>query len=122
MTDAFSVSFKYLTGEGWSGVMYFYMKNSDLPKYATALYFVLQYIWMRCLLFSLFVAVLLVNFAVDEDEKMPRQKMMTLAVLAGLRSEQKRTTMYDLVAYLIASQTHRRGWATSSVFGSRAYA
>eukprot|EP01046_Picozoa_sp_COSAG06_P000706 COSAG06_NODE_20_length_33882_cov_18.856969_18_plen_2148_part_00 len=75
MTDAFSVSFKYLTGEGWSGVMYFYMKNSDLPKYATALYFVLQYIWMRCLLFSLFVAVLLVNFAVDEDEKMPRQKI-----------------------------------------------
>ena len=73
--SSFTVSVYFLTGESWSGVMYFYMENSDLPIYATALYFVIQYIWMRCLLFSLFVAVLLVNFAVDEDEKMPRQKV-----------------------------------------------
>ena len=74
-SSSFAVSVYFLTGESWSGVMYFYMENSDLPIYATALYFVIQYIWMRCLLFSLFVAVLLVNFAVDEDEKMPRQKV-----------------------------------------------
>ena len=73
--ESFAVTFNFLTGESWSSVMYFYMKHSDLPPYTTALYFVVQYIWMRCLLFSLFVAVLLVNFAVDEDDKMPRQKI-----------------------------------------------
>jgi hypothetical protein len=73
--ESFSVTFNFLTGESWSGVMYYYMKHSDLPAYTTALYFVVQYIWMRCLLFSLFVAVLLVNFSVDEDDKMPRQKI-----------------------------------------------
>lgn len=75
VSSSFAVAVHYLTGESWSGVMYFYMENSDLPKYATAMYFVIQYVWMRCLLFSLFVAVLLVNFAVDEDEKLPRQKL-----------------------------------------------
>ena len=72
---SFSVSFQYLTGESWSEVMYWYMENAELPKYGVAFYMVVMFVWMRCLLFSLFVAVLLVNFAVDEDNKMPRQRL-----------------------------------------------
>jgi hypothetical protein len=72
---AFSVSFQYLTGESWSEVMYWYMKHADMHRYGVALYMVVQFVWMRCLLFSLFVAVLLVNFSVDEDDKMPRQRI-----------------------------------------------
>ena len=69
--------------------MYWYMDaNNTIPKYSTALYFVMQFIWMRCLLFSLFVAVLLVNFSVVDDDKMPRQKIKydreeALAVTSG---------------------------------------
>ena len=73
--SSFYQSFRCLTGESWSGVMYFYMLHADFPQYGTALYFVIQFIWMRCILFSLFVAVLLVNFTVDEDDKMPRQRI-----------------------------------------------
>ena len=71
---ALSVSFQYLTGDSWSEVMYWYMEHSDVPSYAVALYMIVQFVWMRCIMFSLFVAVLLVNFAIDEDDKLPRQK------------------------------------------------
>eukprot|EP01048_Picozoa_sp_COSAG05_P007046 COSAG05_NODE_484_length_9355_cov_5.704840_3_plen_2541_part_01 len=68
--------FQFLTGEAWSTTMYWYMENNDyIPQYATAMFWVIVFVWLRCILFSLFVAVLLVNFGVDDDEKIPRQRI-----------------------------------------------
>eukprot|EP01046_Picozoa_sp_COSAG06_P024740 COSAG06_NODE_2035_length_7776_cov_4.018106_3_plen_876_part_00 len=87
--ESFSVSFLYLTGESWSGIMYWYMEYADLPMLGTAFYMVFQFVWMRLVLFSLFVAVLLINFNVEEDDKMPRQRLMyereeNAKIVAGL--------------------------------------
>ena len=72
--NALMTSFQFLTSESWSAVMYWYMEHSIyFPKYGTALFFVIQFVWLRCILFSLFIAVLLVNFSVEETQKMPRQ-------------------------------------------------
>ena len=73
-SNAFFQSCQYMTGEAWSTTMYWYMEHSHFPQWATGAFFVLMFVWLRAVLFSLFVAVLLVNFGVDENEMMPKQR------------------------------------------------
>ena len=73
-SNAFFQSCQYMTGEAWSTTMYWYMEHSHFPQWATGAFFVLMFVWLNAVLFSLFVAVLLVNFGVDEDEMMPKQR------------------------------------------------
>jgi hypothetical protein len=112
---ALSVSFQYLTGDNWSEVMYWYMEHTDLPPYGVALYMIVQFVWMRCIMFSLFVAVLLVNFSIDEDDKLPRQKVKfdeeeREAVEAGLRSgsDMLRALQYKGTGAVPAEQSRER--------------
>jgi hypothetical protein len=70
--------FELTVGEEWSHVMYWYMAHAggDSASMTSAiqLFFIAQYLWMNCILFSLFIAMLLENFNLTEDEKMPIQK------------------------------------------------
>ena len=73
--SAMLITFQYITAEGWSEIMFWYMHHNKLmPQFWTALFFVIQFVWLRCIMFSLFIAVLLVNFRVDEKDKIPRQR------------------------------------------------
>lgn len=51
------------------------MENSGSPKYLVAFFFVTMFTWLNCVIFSLFVAVLLINFSIDEDEMLPKQRV-----------------------------------------------
>lgn len=70
--------FELTVGEDWSSSMYWYMKYAgegfDYPPVAVMLFFAIMFIWMNCILFSLYVAMLLQNFAVAEDQKAVLQK------------------------------------------------
>ena len=70
--------FELTVGEEWSHVMYWYMAHAggDSAGMTTIiqLFFIAQYLWMNCILFSLFIAMLLENFNLTEEEKMPIQK------------------------------------------------
>lgn len=73
--NAFFQSCQFITGEAWSTTMYWYMENSGSPKYLVAFFFVTMFTWLNCIIFSLFVAVLLINFSIDEDEMLPKQRV-----------------------------------------------
>lgn len=70
--------FELTVGESWSTSMYWYMKHADqgfdYPPGAVMTFFVIMYVWMNCILFSLYVAMLLQNFCIVEEEKVPLQK------------------------------------------------
>ena len=70
--------FELTVGEEWSHVMYWYMAHAGLDSAGMTtiiqLFFMAQYLWMNCILFSLFIAMLLENFNLTEEEKMPIQK------------------------------------------------
>jgi hypothetical protein len=73
-------TFEMTVGEDWAATMYWYMKfaseGHSYPQWVMTLFFVSMYLWMNCILFSLYVAMLLENFAVPETDKMPTQKRM----------------------------------------------
>lgn len=73
-------TFEMTVGEDWAESMYWYMQNAaegyGYPQWVVALYFISMYLWMNCILFSLYVAMLLENFSVPEPDKMPTQKRM----------------------------------------------
>eukprot|EP01043_Picozoa_sp_COSAG02_P024531 COSAG02_NODE_1343_length_13161_cov_12.669959_1_plen_3095_part_00 len=66
-------SYQIMIGEDWSEVMFWYYTYSPIGHYAAPLFMAMWFL-VHGVLFSLFVAVLLVNFGMDEDEKMPLQK------------------------------------------------
>ena len=71
--------FELTVGEEWSHVMYWYMDARDARESAASkavvwFFFLAQYLWMNCILFSLFIAMLLENFNLKEEEKLPIQK------------------------------------------------
>jgi hypothetical protein len=73
-------TFEMTVGEDWAASMYWYMQNASeghgYPPWVIAVFFSSMYLWMNCILFSLYVAMLLENFAVPEPDKMPTQKRM----------------------------------------------
>jgi hypothetical protein len=65
-------SLQLMLGDDWSPVMWWYMKNGKIRS--GALPFVsLLWLGLHGILFSMFVAVLLINFSVDEADKIPNQ-------------------------------------------------
>ena len=78
--DGSLASFELTVGEEWSYVMYWYMahagESSAFNMVAIQMFFVVQYLWMNCILFSLFTAMLLQNFNIKEEDKMPIQKRL----------------------------------------------
>ncbi len=73
--NAFFQSCMFITGEAWSTTMYWYMEHSGAPRYLVAFFFVSMFTWLNCVIFSLFVAVLLINFSIDEEEMLPKQRV-----------------------------------------------
>ena len=73
-------TFEMTVGEDWAQSMYWYMQNAadgyGYPPWVIALFFISMYLWMNCILFSLYVAMLLENFSVPEPDKLPTQKRM----------------------------------------------
>jgi hypothetical protein len=73
-------TFEMTVGEDWAASMYWYMQNASegygYPSWVITLFFISMYLWMNCILFSLYVAMLLENFSVPEQDKMPTQKRM----------------------------------------------
>eukprot|EP01043_Picozoa_sp_COSAG02_P045498 COSAG02_NODE_4163_length_5684_cov_9.697941_1_plen_1345_part_01 len=73
-------AFELTVGEEWSYVMYWYMahagEESIIQRTVIQVFFVVQYLWMNCILFSLFTAMLLENFNIKEEDKMPIQKRL----------------------------------------------
>jgi uncharacterized protein YgiM (DUF1202 family) len=74
----FLTAFEMTVGEEWSHTMYWYSKYGSLGHgywpWSVQLFFICMYVWMNCILFSLYVAMLLDNFSIAEDDKMPTQK------------------------------------------------
>lgn len=72
--------FELTVGQEWSSSMWYYMRMASdaygYPPAIVAAFFMLMYIWMSCILFSLYVAMLLQNFATLEKEKMKMQKVV----------------------------------------------
>lgn len=62
-----------MLGDGWSAVMLDYMDNSAIGGYA-APFMSMAWLGMHGVLYSFFVAVLLINFSVNEEDKMPKQR------------------------------------------------
>ena len=60
--------FQVMTGEDWSPVMFYYMQNTEYPVFVS-FYFVSCFTINNCVLVSLFVAVILENFELQESEK-----------------------------------------------------
>jgi hypothetical protein len=60
--------FEMTVGEEWSHVMYWYTKYAGMghgyPHFAVQVFFMLAYVWMNSILFSLCVAMMLENFSV----------------------------------------------------------
>ena len=77
-TRGFLTTFEMTVGEEWSHTMYWYTKFGSLghgyPEWTIQVYFILQYVWMNSVLFSLYIAMLLDNFSIPEEDKMPTQK------------------------------------------------
>jgi hypothetical protein len=69
---ALLTSFQYMTGEAWSQIMFWYAEHGTIVG-APFAYFVVLFVWQFCITISLFVAILLDNFALSEDEKTARQ-------------------------------------------------
>lgn len=60
--------FELFVGEEWSHVMYWYSRYAGMgfgfPHFAVQLFFILAYIWLNSILFSLCIAMMLENFTV----------------------------------------------------------
>jgi hypothetical protein len=69
----FMTSFQIMTGEDWSEVMFWYYRFSPIG-YMAAPYFMVMWVVTHGILFSLFVAVLLLNFSMSEEDKLPEQQ------------------------------------------------
>ena len=67
---AFSSSFLMMTGDRWKGTMYTYMQTHGA---ASALFFIIVFVIMSCILLNLFVAVVLENFGLDDLQKINEQ-------------------------------------------------
>jgi hypothetical protein len=76
----FLTVFEMTVGEDWSHTMYWYTRFASLghnfPEAFVQMTFMLMYVWMNCILFSLCVAMLLENFAIPEEDKLSTQKRM----------------------------------------------
>jgi hypothetical protein len=70
---AFLTSFQYMTGEAWSQIMFWYGKHSAFGLPGAALFFMTLFLWQNCVSISLFVAIILDNFKLSEEEKTGRQ-------------------------------------------------
>ena len=62
-----------MIGEDWSETMFWYYIYSPIGWWSAPLLMAMWFV-VHGVLFSLFVAVLLLNFGMDEEEKMPMQK------------------------------------------------
>lgn len=74
--DGMLSTVQIILGDDWMLIMLWYMNNSSLKDYSgvTATFFTAAFLWVFGVLFNLFVAVLLINFGVDEEDKIPKQK------------------------------------------------
>ena len=62
-----------MLGDDWSEVMMDYMNNSAIGGWA-AIFMSVAWLGLHGILYSMFVAVLLINFSTEEDAKMPEQR------------------------------------------------
>eukprot|EP01047_Picozoa_sp_COSAG01_P065060 COSAG01_NODE_8718_length_2686_cov_7.882226_1_plen_718_part_10 len=69
---AFTTCFLMMTGDRWKVTMYTYMQSYGL---AAAFFFCSLWTLCSCVLLNLFVAVVVENFALAEDEMLKRQKL-----------------------------------------------
>lgn len=69
----FLTSFQIMTGEDWSEVMFWYYRYSPIGAFS-APFFMIMWVLVHGVLYSLFVAVLLLNFSMEEHAKMPEQQ------------------------------------------------
>ena len=65
--------FQIMTGEDWSEVMFWYMVYSPIKEWSAG-YFMFMWVIVHGILYSLFISVLLLNFGMEEAEKIPAQK------------------------------------------------
>jgi hypothetical protein len=89
--ESFNVGFftmyQIMIGEDWSEIMFWYYTYSPLGRLAAPLFMSVWFV-VHGVLFSLFVAVLLLNFGMDEDEKMPLQKQQYDAYVSKKKHDQ----------------------------------
>ena len=62
-----------LLGDGWSSIMLWYMNYGSVGIWA-AIFFPLLFLWLFGIVFNSFVSILLINFAVEDADKMPEQR------------------------------------------------
>jgi hypothetical protein len=74
-------TFELTVGEEWCHTMYWYQKHASskvseqgYPEFVIVSFFIIQYLWMNCILFSLYIAMLLENFRILEEDKLEVQK------------------------------------------------
>ena len=69
---AFSTCFLMMTGDRWKVTMFTYMQTNGLHA---VFFFSFLWILCSCILMNLFVAVVVENFSLAEDEKLKKQKL-----------------------------------------------
>eukprot|EP01050_Picozoa_sp_SAG11_P006731 SAG11_NODE_535_length_8688_cov_2.395809_2_plen_1974_part_00 len=94
---AFGSSFLMMTGDRWKGTMYTYMQTHGV---GAALFFVLVFLGMSCIMVNLFVAVVLENFSLEDGEKFAQQ--------ARALQESMRPTQYNNMWRKLAFMTPLR--------------
>jgi hypothetical protein len=74
---AWLLCFQTLTGDDWSNQMYVYMndKVTSAPTVAF-LFFLMTFIFTNYIVMNFFIAVILENFSMQEDEKKAEQKRL----------------------------------------------
>ena len=79
-SDAMLASFQFMLGVGWSGTLSWYTESFRIHEdkadwaWLPQVFLCMLFMWTNAILFNMFVAVLLINFGMDEHLKMPAQK------------------------------------------------
>ena len=92
--------------------MYWYMKHASegtgYPTWVIQLFFIVMFVWMNCILFSLYLAMLLENFSVPEQEKLPMQKLQyDKKVAKDLLSKKSATKKFSLLQNTIKEDKNK---------------
>jgi hypothetical protein len=106
---AFLLAFQIMTGDDWVNQMHdhLYVFNDWAP----ALFFFFAFAFMSYILLSLFIAVILENFEVAEEEKMKLQTeaMLTKAERAELKRQEPKVYVQHRMIWLCGGRGRKRG-------------
>jgi Ca2+-binding EF-hand superfamily protein len=83
--SAVASNFKIMTGENWSIIMFYYMGCAGGVK--ASVYFLCVFILTNIFFVNMFIAVILINFSLDEGQKLVRQQKALIEKKASVANK-----------------------------------